>query len=257
MENITSQQNSQIKLLKKLSQKKYREQEHKFLVENLIIIYDALRAGYEFESIFVTEDFVNKNQEMFSSLQDDNKTAQFYLIDDKINKHISSLDTPSGIIAIYKIRTQELEQKKSVIYLNGIGDPGNMGAIMRTALAFGIENIVVDEKCVDIYNSKAISSAKDAIFKLRIYEDKERKWLKDKQGTIPVYIADSNKGEKLRKFQGATDYCLVLGSESHGVDDEIANMGNKNIKIEISASMESLNVAQAAAIIIYSLQGLE
>ncbi len=252
-EIITSQQNSQIKLLKKLTLKKYRHQVDKFMVENLTIIYDALVSNYYFESLFVTKEFINKHKEKFNYLLKNSKITKYYLIDKKINKHYSKLDTPSEITAIYKMRLSTLAPKKSVIYLNNINDPNNLGAIMRNCLAFNFVNIIVDDKCADIYNYKTINAAKDSIFKLKIISDRNNKWLKENKNILPIYTTSSHQGINLKEFKPTKNFCLVFGNESHGVSDNIIKLAKNKIKIEISKNIESLNVSSSTAILLYAL----
>jgi RNA methyltransferase, TrmH family len=249
--NITSPQNEKIKLLEKLGHKKYRQKLKMFAVENLVIINDALNAGYDFESLYISEDFADKNRSKLEYLEKASKVKNFYLIDKKINRHYSSLDTASGITAVYKIADKKLDGG-SVVYLNGVRDPGNMGNIMRSALAFGFFNIVLDNNCVDAYNHKVISAAKDSIFKLNIHGDKDGSWLKANK--IPLYASDSKSGKDIRGFKPADIFCLALGSESHGVGSEIIERAEEILKINISTEIESLNVAAAAAIILYELK---
>ncbi len=253
LEIIQSNQNSKIKLLKRLSLKKYRETEKKITVENLTIIYDALHSGFDFEYLFITKNFIEKNKEKFNYLQKNSKAIKFYLIDEKINKHYSNLENPSGITALYKITPSILDNKKSIIYLNGVSDPGNVGAILRTALAFNFTNVMLDNKCADIYNFKTINAAKDSIFKLNVIEDKNNEWIKTKNA-LPVYAADAHNGISLEKFKPKKQFCLVLGSESHGISEDILKISDENLKIEISNSIESLNAATAAAILMYKLR---
>ncbi|MFH1565414.1 MAG: RNA methyltransferase [bacterium] len=254
IEKITSPQNGGIKLLKKLSLKKYRNETGKFAVENLAIIYDGLQSGYDFESLFATEDFIKKHKEKFEYLKDNSESVKYYLIDEKLNKHYSELETPSGITAIYKIKTSPFAPKKSIVYLNSVNDPGNLGTIMRTCLAFGFANLIVDENCADIYNPKTINAAKDSIFKLNILKDKNNDWIKKNKNIFSIYVASSHNGTLLKKFKPSKLFCLVLGSESHGVSSDIIKITKENIKIEISESIESLNVASAAAILLYELR---
>ncbi len=255
VKEISSQKNTQIKWLKKLSLKKFRRQNNKFTVENLSLIYDALKNGYDFQELFVTQDFIDRNKEKFDYLKKQSKLDSYYLIDDQLNKHYSQLDTPSGITAVYESKQSTLDESKPVLYLNSIKDPGNIGTIMRTALAFDIPNIVLDATCVDIYNFKSISAAKDSIFKLNIIEDQDGAWINDNKTNFPIYVANSNEGENLAKIKTAKKFCLVLGSESHGVSDDIIALADKNIRIEISQQIESLNVASAAAILLFALKG--
>ncbi|MFA6194342.1 MAG: RNA methyltransferase [Patescibacteria group bacterium] len=254
MENysqISSSENNQIKLLEKLNAKKYRQEFQQFMVENLTIISDALKDGHDFEALFVTEEFAAKHRDRLEYLQNNSQSSDFFMIGPKLNKQYSNLDTPSGITAIYKIKARELDES-SIIYLNGISDPGNLGTIMRSALAFGFINLVLDESCVDVYNSKVIAAAKDAIFKLNIIEDKTGEWLKNNK--LPIYATSSHEGVNLTEFKPAKAFCLVLGSESHGVSPEIMKLAKTNLKIEMSENIESLNVATAAAILLYELK---
>jgi RNA methyltransferase, TrmH family len=250
-QRISSPENERIRLLEKLNSKKYRQKFKQFTVENLAIIMDALKDGYDFEALYVTEDFAEKHKDQLGMIRDKSKSQNFYLIDSRLNKRYSSLDTPSGITAIYAIE-DKMPDKSSVIYLNGISDPGNLGTIMRSALAFDFVNLVMDENTVDVFNSKVISAAKDAIFKLNITEDKTGEWLKNNK--LPVYATDSHSGSDLSGFKPAKTFCLVLGSESHGISPEILKLADKTIKIEMSSKIESLNVASAAAILLYELK---
>ena len=250
---ITSQNNCQIKLLRKLAQKKYRRQNSKFTVENLAIIYDALNSGFDFTALFLTQDFIDKNKEKCEYIQNKTKLIGYYLIDEALNSSYSQLDTPSGITAVYDKIPSVFNDSKSVVYLNGIKDPGNIGTIMRTALAFDVLNIVLSPTCVDIYNFKAISAARDSVFKLNIIEDHDGNWLNGKKGKIPILVADSNNGVSLSEVKRGGSFCLVLGSESHGVGEDMVKIADKSIKIEISNSIESLNVSSAAAILLHGL----
>lgn len=255
-EIISSTQNYQIQLLKKLAQKKYRYQENKFTIENLVIIYDALSDGFDFDALFVTQDFINKHADKFNYLVGKSKISKYYLIDAKLNKHYSQLDTPSGITAVYNINSNKLEKDKSVVYLNSVNDPGNVGTIIRNSLAFGFKNIIFDENCADLYNFKTINAAKNAIFKINYFEDNQIAWLKQNQSKLAIYTSSSHNGELLSKFKAEKTFCLVLGNESHGVDEKIMSLASKNIKIEMNNELESLNVASAAAILLYKLNQL-
>jgi TrmH family RNA methyltransferase len=251
LDTITSLQNNQIKLLKKLALKKYRLEYQQFTVENLTIIIDALRAGYDFECLFVTAEFMTRHLDKFEFIQENSK-AGYYVIDEMMSSHFSQLDTPAGITAIYKFPKNKIEGNESVIYLNSISDPGNLGTIMRTALAFNFNNLVLDDNCVDIYNAKTIAAAKDSIFKLNLLEDKDGSWVKNTK--LPVYVTSSHGDADLDSFQADDKFCLVLGNESHGVSEEINKLAAKQIKSDISDNIESLNVSVAAAILFYKLR---
>ncbi len=253
MQNIiTSKSNEKINFLSRLSQKKYRDKFGKFLVENLVTIHDALAQGIKPETVYITKELLSKNNDKVIAIT--KLLTNYFVIDEKINKAFSVLDTPSGICAVYKKVSSKIDMTSSVLYLNGVSDPGNLGTILRTAIAFGLRNVVVDSRCVDLYNPKTVNSSKDAIFKLNIEEDNKSldliKKIKEKMPTISTNV---KQGENLKSMKQAKHFCLVLGSESHGVSAEIEKITDKFINIKMSSEMESLNVAVAAGIILYEL----
>lgn len=249
-EKITSHANQKISKLIKLKNKKYRDKYSLFYIENFKIIIDARKDNFNFEEIFVAESFISKNKITFEKFINDNKIKKYYIIDDKISKKISNLDTPSGIYALYKKIGGKLNFKTPIIYLNEINDPGNLGAILRSALAFGFVNIVVDEKCADLYNFKTLNAAKNSFFKLNITIDENLNVLKKIKKEMPVYAARMEDAININIMKPDKKYCLVFGNESRGVDEKIQGISDKFIKISIK-NIESLNVATAASIIMH------
>lgn len=250
---IKSTSNEGIKHLKSLNQKKYRKEDSQFIVENFKTIYDSRKENIEIEELFVTEEFINKNQEKFNELINDLKLDEYFLIDEHVNESFSSLETPSGICALYNIKEKNVDFDSNIIYLNKINDPGNLGTILRSALAFGIKNIIVDSDCVDIYNSKTINSAKDAIFKLNIQVDNNREVLREIKNHMKIFstrLEDSRDISALRKYNKC---CIVFGNEANGIDEKIYEISDGFIKINMTSDIESLNVASSAAIIFHYL----
>lgn len=250
-QKIESSKNQNLRSLEKLRRKKYRKKESKFVIENAKIIVDALRAGYDFSSLFVTDSFFEAKREIVNEITKASSAQELFLLDDKLNKNFSSLDTASGIAAVYEVVEKKLNEGV-VLYLNGVSDPGNLGTIMRSALAFGFENLLIDETCAEVFNPKVVAAAKDSIFKLNFIQDKSLKWLRNYDS--PIYATSSHKGEALSEFVSAENFCLVLGSESHGVHPDILKLAEKTVKIEMKGEIESLNVAVAGGIILYKLR---
>lgn len=253
MKKITSKDNPEIKKLKKLSQKKYRKEFSSFFVENFVIIKDSFSAGFKMEKIFLTEDFLKNNHREIELFKDKIGESNIDIIDEKINKSISSLDCPTGIVAEYKILKKQPVLEGPQIFLNGISDPGNLGTIFRTCLAFGFENVVCDKGCVDMYNSKTISAAKDSIFKLNIQEGVDFFSYFENLKDFPVFIAEASSGRDVSTASFPDKYILVFGSESHGVDAEILKIADEKINIKINKNLESLNVSSALAIFLYEI----
>ncbi len=253
MKKITSKDNPEIKKLKKLSQKKYRKEFFSFLVENFVIIKDSFSSGFIMEKIFLTEDFLKNNSEQIEVFKKSIGEDGINIIDEKIIKSISSLECPTGIIAEYKIIKKEPSLEGIQIFLNGISDPGNLGTIFRTCLAFGFENIVCDKACVDMYNPKTISAAKDSIFKLNIQEGADFFAYFEDYKNLPIFIAEASSGRDISTTSFPDKHILVFGSESHGVDEDILKIADEKINIKISKNLESLNVSSAVAIFLYEI----
>jgi len=250
---ITSKDNAKIKMLRQLGQKKYRDEGGKFLVENAVIIRDAAKADVVFDSIFVTKAFIKKNKGIFDLIIEKTKINEYYIIDEKINKSFSSMDTAPGIAAVYSKPKNKIGLDRPVVYLNAINDPGNVGTILRSALAFNLKNIVIDEHSADVYNPKTINAAKDAIFKLNIEFDNNLAILKEIKSQMAIITTRLEKSGGLDILKDKKLFCVVLGSESHGVDKEIQNMSDDFIRIPMSDEIESLNVSASAAIIFYEI----
>ncbi|XOU94043.1 MAG: TrmH family RNA methyltransferase [Candidatus Kerfeldbacteria bacterium] len=250
---IESADNNKIKLLRKLNKKKFRNETSQFFIENMVIINDAEEAGIKFKDLFITEDFLNKNEEWVEKILNTADINEYYIINQKINNSFSNLDTPPGICAIYDKQTNLLDQNDNIIYLNNISDPGNLGTILRSGLAFGIKNFVLDEKCVDLYNYKTIQAAKDSILKVNFSFDNNLKVLNDIKSIMKIYSTGMIEGESIDILKQEEKFCLVLGNESHGVDKEIVDLSNEIVTIGMDGDIESLNVASAAAIFFYGI----
>ena len=218
---IASKDNAKIKELRKLGQKKYRNESGKFLVENAIIVHDATKAGIVFEAIFVTTEFTRKNKELLDLIINESGVKKYYLIDERINKSFSALDTASGIVAVYAKVENQIDLTGPIVYLNAINDPGNLGTILRSALAFDLKNIVIDENCADAYNPKTISASKDAIFKLNIEFDQDLKILKKIKKKMPIFSTRLERSKGLEILKDQKQFCIVFGNETHGVKKEI------------------------------------
>jgi len=255
MEEIVSNDNKKIKLLRKLSSKKYRNKFGQFLVENLAIINDAVKSGYQPEILFITQELLNSRLEKVKFLLGNIASHNIFIINDEVNKSFSKLETPAGIAAIYsKRKKQKLNYQKRILYLNEIKDPGNLGTILRSAVAFDISEIILDEGCVELHNSKVIQSAKDAIFKTNVVFDKNRAVLSEVKSKMKIFVTDVEGGVEVGKaFRGVDKFCVILGSESHGASEEVKKYAAEKINIKSSSEMESLNVAVSTGIILYEM----
>lgn len=225
--------NNEIKHIKSLYQAKYRKLVNKFIVEGPHLVTEAKMYGEVLE-IFTID-----------------PTLDGKLISENEMKRICSTDTVVKQIAICKyINHQELSNR--ILLLDRIQDPGNMGTIMRTAVAFGFNTLVLNKGCVDIYNDKVIRSSQGAIFKLNYIYSDIVDFIKE-HDTYDIYGTDVVNGIDVKDVSKSQNLGVVLGNEGQGMSKEIANICKKNIYIK-TTNTESLNVSIAGAIIMYELK---
>lgn len=237
---ITSINNQTIKELDKLKQKKYRDLEQKFLIEGEHLVEEAEKSGV-LEKIILLE-----NSEYHSNLE------KIY-VSKNVMKKLSSLDTPPNIIGVCKMLSRK-ELGKKVLLLDDIQDPGNLGTIIRSSVAFNVDSIVMSLNTVDLYNPKVIRSTQGMIFKINlIKDDLERVIEKLKSKNIPIYTTNVNGGENIKNINSTDSYGLIMGNEGNGVKDEISTLADRKIYIPMNSKVESLNVSVAASILLYEL----
>lgn len=237
---ITSPDNKKIKEITKLKQKKYRNQENKFIIETENIIKEAYLED-KLEEIYLLE-----NQQLSF-----NVNCPVNYITDKVMNKIKSINTSKVLAVATKTNSKEYIGKKYLM-LDKISDPGNLGTIIRSAVAFQIDTIIVSEDCCDIYNDKVIRATEGAIFKINIVKENLLEAINNLQKlNIPIYGTDVNNGTDVTTIN-KDSFCIIMGNEGQGIREEIKKQINKNIYIK-TKTVESLNVAVATSIILYEL----
>ena len=256
IKQIESKDNPKIKYLKKLLTKKYREEFAEFMVENFKIMKDVLKNGIKPINIFVTQEFIDKNFYEFEEYIKEANITEYFIVTKEVNKTFSSLSTPLGITGIYKEPEINIDYKSPIVYLNRISNPGNLGAILRSVLGFGFKNVVLDEFCVDLYNPKTIQASKDAFFKLNICFDRNKEELDIIKSKMQLFSTVATKGEGLSLLKDKKIFCIVFGNESNGIDADIIELSDGLVSLDISPELESLNVACAVSVILWSVQNI-
>ena len=237
---ITSTDNKKIKDLVKLKQKKYRDETGKFLIEteNLIkeaYIEDAL------EEIYLLE----------------NETLSFgvdvpvnYVTETVMNK-IKDINT-SKVVGVCKKKDSNEYIGKRYLLLDKVSDPGNLGTIVRSAVAFNIDTLIISDDSCDIYNDKALRATEGAIFKLNIIrEDIETALNNLEKLGINIYGTDVTNGDSIATVD-KTNFCVIVGNEGSGISPVVKEKVKNNVHIDTD-NVESLNVAVATSIILYEL----
>ena len=234
---ITSKENNKIKELVKLRKSKVREEKGEFLIEG----YHSIEMAYK----------ANLLKEIYSLKEEPNflDVTQYIITKDILDK-ISSCVTSQGIVGKCKTITSQPITNNKIIYLDNISDPGNMGTILRTALAFGYKDVIISHDSVSIYNEKVLSATQGAIFSLNII-DGNIDTLKELKNNGYKIIATSLKNSiDINKLENYEKEVLVFGNEGAGVKNEILNISDYNVIIPID-NIDSLNVGVAAGIAMF------
>ena len=164
---------------------------------------------------------------------------------------IKNINT-SSFIGIVRKENNLNQNGKKYLMLDKISDPGNLGTIIRSAVAFSVDNIILSLDCCDVYNDKTIRASEGAIFKINIIKDDLVKAInKLKSKNIPIYGTDVRNGIDVRNINN-NSFCVVMGNEGNGISEKVKQVIEKNIYIKTS-TVESLNVGVATSIILYEL----
>lgn len=246
---ISSTANQQVKDIQKLQKSgKYRSQRGLFIAEGWRMVSEVPTTFIE--RIYVTEKELAKATDVYAASLVTSVTEQ-------VMKVMSSEVTPQGILVVVKMKDVE-ESLSSVdnpliIALDCVQDPGNLGSIIRTADAAGVDQIILSKGTVDLYNPKVVKSTMGAILRMNILRDvnlEEKLRQLEDQG-IGIYAAHL----KGTKNHYALDYskgtCFLMGNEGNGLRDSIADLATTYIRIPMKPEAESLNVAMATGILVY------
>ena len=240
---IESINNEKVKYIRKLHEKKYRNEYNEYLVEGVHLVIEAYKKGLLKELILL------ENTELPIP-------APYNYYSEAVMKKISNMDHPSPVMGICKkIKTNEIIGNK-ILILDDIQDPGNLGTIIRSALAFGIKTIILSNNTVDLYNPKVIRATQGMMFHINIVIKDIKEAINElKNMSIPIYGTDVNGGIDVRSLKKSEKekYALIVGNEGNGVKEEINNMCDKKLYISMNEDVESLNVAIATSILLYEL----
>lgn len=239
---ITSLDNDNVKKWKKLCKKKYRDEFGIYLVEGEHLVEEAYKSG-------VLDKVIVLDGEDYSY---DNIVYVSY----EVMKAISSLDTPNKIMGVCKKKENIEIVGRRFLLLDGIQDPGNLGTIVRSAVAFNIDTIILSDDTVDLYNPKVLRSTQGMIFHTNIFSYDIVAFINIlKSMGITVYGTDVNNGIDARELSSLdkTSFALVMGNEGNGVRKEVKELCDKNLYINMNENVESLNVGVATSILLYEL----
>lgn len=237
---ITSLDNKKIKKYLKLKNKKYRDSEKLFLIEGTHLVEEAIKNNLLVDLLVLEGENFNYSYEIT-------------YVSSNIMKKLSNMESIPSVIGVVKFLEPKEITGNKVLILDDIQDPGNLGTIIRSSLAFNVSDIILSINSVDLYNDKVIRSTQGMLFKVNII----RSDLKDiilnlKQDGYTILGTDVKDGIDVKELD-VDKFALVMGNEGQGVSREIKSMCDKNLYIKMNSRVESLNVGVATSILLYEL----
>lgn len=278
LEHIKSGKNPFFKEVKGLKARKNRAQSRLFVIEGLRFVEEGIRAGVDIQSLIMTEDFYRKVVEGEHDSSGSWQVIRDYirkneglrrgeggpvLFSENIFQEVCSTDNPQGVLAVVRIPydtgldavASELENWSFVVVLDTLQDPGNMGTVIRTGDAAGVDCVILSEGCVDVYNPKTLRATMGSVFHVpvvkggscleivkRLQEKGYKIFASHLEGSMSIFQAD---------FSGKI--AVVIGNEGRGIDDSVAKAADCLVKIPMPGKAESLNASVAAGILLYEV----
>ena len=236
---ITSLENKKVKDIIKLYDRKKRTSEGLFIVEGEHLVKEAYKSN-------LLKTLILKEGTLTDIPCDD-----IIYVTLPVLKKISNLDTPQDMMGICYMKKEE-ELGSSLLILDNIQDPGNLGTIIRSAVAFNIDTIVLSKDTVDLYNSKVIRATQGMLFSINIIVRDLDEFL-DELHSKNYYIYGTNviNGKSLKTIEKRKNFAIIMGNEGNGVKESLKKYIDSNIYIDMNSNCESLNVGVAASIILY------
>ena len=233
---------AEIKQIKLLHQKKYREEKQLFIAEGPKMVNELVKSKYLVKEVFATKEFKVQSSKF--------KVRE---ISEKELTQISALTTPNQVLGVFEIPVTKLNieslKQELVLALDDIRDPGNLGTIIRIADWFGIKNILCSEGCVDLFNPKVVQATMGSIARVTVHYDNPETTLSVLKKSMAIYGAAMD-GENIYTQELPSCGIILIGNESKGISENLLQLVSQKISIpNFSSGAESLNAAIAAAVI--------
>ncbi len=259
-ENITGRQNSLIVRLSKISDKKYRDAENMFRIDGIKLFSEAVKSSMKIKYIFIA---LSRAEAIKKQLESELIMADGVItfVSDEVLAKLTDEAAPQGIVAFAEkfatVREAIPESKPfNSLYLSEIRDPGNLGTMIRTAYAFGVNRIFIRRDCADIYSPKVIRASMGTVFRqvIEITDNDELLCEKVHGSNCKLYAAALDRdAKKLGSFNLGERVCICVGNEGHGLTEELISKCDNTVFIPMKEGCESLNVASAATVLIWEM----
>ena len=254
MHIITSKDNEIIKHIRKLKEKKYRDEYNEYVVEGVKIVEEAIKENAKIKQVIVCND-TTKTYEIPTHIMLEIAKFDCIYVSDKIFNYITQVTNPQGIMAIIEKQDENMQidyNQDIIVMLDDVQDPGNLGTILRTVDSIVLNKIIVSKGTADSFNSKVVRSTMGAIFRLKIIEEEDLiKTIKELRKHHFKLLVTSLQTENSIYDIDFSKKIIVIGNEANGVSKEIQDLADEKAKIPMLGRTESLNASVAAGIVMY------
>jgi TrmH family RNA methyltransferase len=255
---ITSSSNPKIKFIRKLRNKKFREENNQFYIEGPRIISEALSANWKFYQVIFSKSLINDGYgpNLLEKLNDMN--IECLEVDKDVFESFSIKDGPKGLAAILYQKTYELSDlnNRSGLWvgLDRTQDPGNLGSIFRTLDSVGGTGLILIDQCTDPFDLSAIRASMGAIFSQKIIRTNSKPFSKYiKENHIQVIGTSDHAIQDYQEVRYSTNMVLLMGSEREGLSKSLSSVCDKLVRIPMVGKSDSLNLAIATSICLYEV----
>jgi TrmH family RNA methyltransferase len=249
-----------LKELAKLKTKKGRKTQKRFLIEGLRLCEEIANSNWEIESVLFTSSFQSSPAGKKLLQKFEKRSVKAIPVKSEVAKKLSDTVTPQGIICVVKIKKFSLTKLWSkdsniILALDAIRDPGNVGTLIRTADAFGIDGVILSSDSAELYNPKVVRSTMGSIFHLPIFDDVDLEKIVPKFRKLNFKIFGTNvkEGRDFDKLDCLGKICILIGSEAKGLTKKLFHLSDAIIRIPIYGKAESLNASVAGGIFLYEI----
>lgn len=261
MDTIFSKSNDNVKFIRSLNEKKFRNKENAFYLEGVKVVNEILDKDKAIDIMFIAYSksilLTTKGGEELLERIEKNSNIKSIDFEEKVFKYMTDTVNPQGVLAVIKIPKYDLEielknSTKNIVILDKVQDLGNIGTIIRSCNAFDIDLIVCTNGTADVYSPKAVRATMGGILNTKIiYLDELKDILLLKNFGYNIVTTSLNATCELNSLDYTKKYAFVMGNEANGVSQEVASLSDLYIKIPMTDKIESLNVGVATSIILY------
>ncbi|HEY43629.1 MAG TPA: RNA methyltransferase [Anaerolineae bacterium] len=249
---ITSTANRRVKWVRALQTKRHaRQEEGVFVIEGVRLAQEAVASQLPVSLVLHTDNLGARERGLVNNLA--RLGAEIEVVSDSVMTACSSTESPPGLLVVLPTPAIPSPERLSLaLVVDRMADPGNLGTILRTALAAGVEALFLTKGTVDPFNPKVVRSAMGAHFRLPI-EIVEPGALAQRLDSLEVWIAEAGQGEPYHEVNWRQPIALIIGCEAHGPQPAICSLAKAQVQIPMRGSSDSLNAAIAAAVILFEI----